>query len=232
MEQKIDYRSYEPSGAFERPKESIEWTHFYAFNTGDESHPRVLLIGDSICNGYQGFLREKLDGKANVSFWISSKCVTSPGYFMELDHALEDSPWSVILFNNGLHSLSTPDDAWEKAFRAALTFISAKCPGVPLAVVNSTPLADPEKTKKAAELNAITARVAEELGLPLIDFFTPMDALDRKTEWIDVFHFKDAARERQAAIAESFILKTLKMENAVRAYRTQGSETGPDGAIR
>lgn len=37
----------------------------------------VALVGDSICNGYQAGVRELLKGKMNVSYWISSYCVTS-----------------------------------------------------------------------------------------------------------------------------------------------------------
>ena len=35
-----------------RVREDIEWSISYTFNANDRDTPRVLLIGDSICNGY------------------------------------------------------------------------------------------------------------------------------------------------------------------------------------
>ena len=57
-----------------RGHENVEWQIAYAFHLTDEKSnlPRVLLVGDSICNGYQGEVRRLLDGKMNVSYWISS----------------------------------------------------------------------------------------------------------------------------------------------------------------
>ena len=57
-----------------RRREEIEWSIHYAFNAGDRTLPRVLLVGDSICNGYHAQVRERLLGIANVTFWASSKC--------------------------------------------------------------------------------------------------------------------------------------------------------------
>ena len=49
-----------------RRREEIEWSIHYAFNAGDRTLPRVLLVGDSICNGYHAQVRERLLGIANV----------------------------------------------------------------------------------------------------------------------------------------------------------------------
>ena len=90
-----------------RKREATEWSIHYAFDTMAADKPRVLLIGDSICNGYNGAVRDRLTGKVNVSFWASSKCVTDPDYFRELDFILDARPYDIICFNNGLHSLTT-----------------------------------------------------------------------------------------------------------------------------
>ena len=42
--------------------------------------PRVLMVGDSICNHYREEVLENLKGRMNVSWWVSSYCVTSPEY--------------------------------------------------------------------------------------------------------------------------------------------------------
>ena len=75
-----------------REREGTEWSIHYAFNAVDTEKKRVLLIGDSICNAYNGVVRNLLDGRVNVSFWASSKCVTDPAYFRELDFMLDARP--------------------------------------------------------------------------------------------------------------------------------------------
>ena len=80
-----DFRAFIPA-VTEPTREAVDWTISYAFNTQDTKAPRVLLIGDSICNGYQSALRERLARKVNVSFWVSSYCVTHPQY-MEIGRA-------------------------------------------------------------------------------------------------------------------------------------------------
>ena len=67
-----------PVSANVRGHENIEWSTSYAYGLTDATRdlPRVLLIGDSICNGYQQGVRERLKGKMNVTYWISSYCAT------------------------------------------------------------------------------------------------------------------------------------------------------------
>ena len=54
-----------------RGHENTEWSISYAYHLTDakKNLPRVLLVGDSICQGYQGKVAAKLDGKANVTYW-------------------------------------------------------------------------------------------------------------------------------------------------------------------
>lgn len=101
--------------------------------------PRVLLVGDSICNGYHAQVRERLLGIANVTFWASSKCVTDPDYLRELEFILEEYPLDLIHFNNGLHSLTTDRAEWEAALRNTFRMILDKLPGIRLMWCASTP---------------------------------------------------------------------------------------------
>ena len=119
-----------PVSANVRGHENIEWSISYAYGLTDATRdlPRVLLIGDSICNGYQEGVRERLKGKMNVTYWISSYCATSPAYLPLLSIYLDEAKYDVIHFNNGLHSLETPTDAWAKGFKAALELVRKKQP--------------------------------------------------------------------------------------------------------
>lgn len=191
------YKQFQPASSTHKP-ESIEWSNYMSFDTPDTDTPRLLLIGDSICNAYQSRVRPLLDGRMTMTFWASSKCATSPEYFRALDMVLSMENFSVISFNNGLHSLSADPAEWEAAYRGIVKFIRAKCPEAKLYLTLSTPLKDPALTAKSKALNQIVCQVASEEGLPTIDLFSVMDPLDRGEFWSDTFHFHGPAIEKQA----------------------------------
>ena len=110
----VKWQDFAPAST-SREREEIEWSITYSYNATQNGRPRVLLIGDSICNGYNGKVRELLHGDVNVSFWASSKCVTDPDYFRELDFMLDAYPYDAVCFNNGLHSISTDRAEWDAA---------------------------------------------------------------------------------------------------------------------
>ena len=196
-----------------RGHENTEWQIAYAYHLTDANKglPRVLLVGDSICNGYQGEVRRLLNGKVNVSYWVSSYCVTSPNYLKSLALQLEEAKYDVVHFNNGLHSLQTPTEAYEKSFRAALELIRRKQPGAKIVWCASTPLKDAGKTAKVKELNAAAAKVVADLGgIATNDLFALLDPLDRKANWTDVYHHTAGTRKKEARKVADAVLEKLK----------------------
>lgn len=232
MEKNVDYREYLPENS-SRVRENVEWVQFYSFNATDEESPRILSIGDSICCQYKDLLREKLADKVNITSWGTSKCVTDPTYVKELDHILTYNRYDLILFNNGLHSLSTPLEEWEKTCERTLNFIMAKLPQTPLAILLSTPLANEEKTFIVKKINESTLMLAEKLSLPTVDLFTPMDKLDREKYWSDEYHFKDPAKLVQAEILAGYVENCLAEKIAAHTgkLKQKSSDTGPMGKI-
>ena len=84
-----------------RGHENTEWSRSYAYHLvdGRKNLPRVLLVGDSIVNGYEVEARCLLEAKGvNVTYWISSYCVTSPHYLTFLGIYL--APGNVLYFKN------------------------------------------------------------------------------------------------------------------------------------
>lgn len=194
-----------------RGHENVEWSIGYGFHLTDAQKglPRVLLVGDSICNGYQGAVQRLLEGKVSVSYWVSSYCLTMPAYKRLLDFYLAEAKYDVVHFNNGLHSLGTDPALWEKDLEACLAKIRAAQPQAKIVWCSSTPLKDPGLTEKAKVLNAAAARVAAKLGLPCDDLFGLLDPLDREANWSDTFHHKGPAREQEAAQVAASVLKAL-----------------------
>ena len=225
------YRRYQPEKT-SRIREEIEWSITYAYNALDAETPRLLLIGDSICNGYQNVVREKLGNIMNTSFWASSKCVTDPDYFRELDWILSGYRYDVISFNNGLHSLVTDLEEWANAYRAAVAFIREKCPHARLFLTSSTPLTEPGKTARAMELNRIVEETAKTEQLSVIDLFSLMNPLDRDKFWRDVYHFRPEAIELQAELIAGTVAILPEVAAARKPVVQHGTETGPSGALK
>ncbi len=195
-----------------RGHENIEWSISYAYGLTDATRnlPRVLLVGDSICNGYQDGVRGLLKGKMNVSYWISSYCVTSAAYLPLLAICLDEAKYDVVHFNNGLHSLETPTAAYEKGMRRALALIREKQPGAKIVWCSSTPLANDAKTAKCRELNAAAAKVVAEFGgIATDDLFSLLDPLDRAANWSDEYHHRQAARKKESEQVAASVLSAL-----------------------
>ena len=193
-----------------RGHENIEWQISYAYHLADANMnlPRVLLVGDSICNNYQSEVRRLLEGKTNVSYWISSYCVTSPNYLKFLSLYLEEAKYDVVHFNNGLHSLQTPTDAYAKGICASIQLIKRKQPDARIVWCSSTPLKDARKTAKVKELNAAAAKVvAEAGGVETNDLFALLEPLDREANWRDEFHHRKETCKMEANQVAAAILR-------------------------
>ena len=225
-----DFRDFIPA-VTEPTVEAVDWTISYAFNTQDTKAPRVLLVGDSICNGYQSALRERLAGKVNVSFWVSSYCVTHPQYMEMLDVVLRGPRPQLVLFNNGLHTPRTEDFAiWKAAYGKVLAFLRAKLPDARIVIVNSTPLKD-DANGYVDAINKATAEISEAEHLELLDIHGLCAAWDREELWSDRYHFKPQGKTMQAEFLSEAILRFFP-QSQTNAAPPQESATGPDGAIK
>ena len=77
---------------------------------GDDTSPRVLIIGDSISNGYMAPLQTLLADSATLTHNPGIARHTGWGR-AHLDDWLGDTSWDVIHFNFGLHDLKYVDAA-------------------------------------------------------------------------------------------------------------------------
>lgn len=218
------------------PHEATEWILAYAYNANETNLPRVLLIGDSICNGYNKEVCQELAGTAYVTFFATSKCVCDTSYLRALAFFLDEANYAVIHFNNGLHSLRSNRQDWEMRLRMSIRLIKAQGKGAKIFWASSTPLKDPDLTEKAKELNAIAARVMTEESVPTNDLFALMDPLDRNAYWSDTFHFKSEAKKIQAKAVADCVRGALGVGKAsdaaaANALKAATTVTGPDGKL-
>ena len=151
--------------------------------------PRVLLIGDSICGGYQRGVKKLLAGKAVVVKQEGNAQHTGTG-LKKLDEWLGDGKWDVIHFNWGLWDvayrnpksknfghldkmdgeLTTTLSDYEKNLRALVARL--KKTGAVLVWASTTPVPDGEPGRiKGDEVryNAGAAKIMAENGIAIDD---------------------------------------------------------------
>ena len=221
------YKNFQPEST-SRKRENIEWTITYHYNATDSVNPRVLLIGDSISHQYHVKVRNRLATCANISNWASSKCVTDPDYFRELEFYLDTCDCQMICFNNGAHSIASDLAEYAYAYERTVAMIRAKLPEVKLSLVLTTPQ-NPDDPK-IAELNAVALRVAQRYDLAVVDLYSAMRELDAADSFTDKFHFKSSAIDLQADIVAEHVRKALELTDG--DLEQLGTKTGPAGAVK
>ncbi len=185
----------------------------------DAKRPRVLLIGDSILNGYLKSTTAALDGKAYVDAWVNPYCQSE--YFNKLlADVLDQGPYDVVHFNMGLHGWQAgriKEGTFKPLTKAFVEVIRAKLPKAKIIWASSTPVTvkgkpgelDPDINPVILEHNKMAAEVMKELDVPIDDFYlllAPKLDLARG----DQFHWKSEAYEVLAKTTAESVMRALE----------------------
>ena len=110
----------------------------------NSERPRILLIGDSILNGYARQVIKKLNGRAYIDMWVNPYH-QSKNLNEVLERVLSQGPYDLVHFNVGLHG-------WQEGRIKKGTFIpltkdyvkviKSKLPKAKLIWANSTPVTE------------------------------------------------------------------------------------------
>lgn len=142
--------------------------------------PRVLLIGDSISQGYTLEVRALLKGKANVHR-PPTNCGGTSTSLGNIDGWLGNKKWDVIHFNWGLHDMkylkpgrqNVPPDKYEKNLATLIGKMKKKA--TTLIFATTTPVSEkqggiyPRNQGDVAKYNEIALRVMKASGVPVND---------------------------------------------------------------
>jgi len=180
--------------------------------------PRVLLIGDSILNGYQGHATKLLAGKANVDLWVNPYN-QSEGVNKLLADVLTNGPYDAVVFNMGLHGWQEgriKPGTFEPLMKGYVEVLKAKLPKAKLIWASSTPVTvkgkpteiNAEINPNIIEQNRMAAKVMGEMGVPIVDFYALL--IDkRELARGDMFHWTGPAYAVIAQAAVDAILREL-----------------------
>ncbi len=188
--------------------------------TAQPALPRVLLVGDSIANGYHAQVAQKLKGKANVDLFITGSHIASPNYQGDLAKALKNGPYAAIHFNeSGLHAWvpgRVPAGQYGPLFAQAVGVLRAGSPdakliwasNTPATVANKPGVLDQELEKTIAGMNKDARAVAEKEGMAIDDLHALMaDKLGLATG--DRWHWGAKGQAVQAETVAACVLAEL-----------------------
>jgi hypothetical protein len=186
----------------------------------DPTLPRVLLIGDSILNGYHAKAAELLRGKVSLDVWVTPKHIGSGDLPADMKAIFAKQTYDLILFNDiGLHAWEPgriPEGQYEPLLRAHLANLRKFAPKARLIFASTTPMTtktkpialDPEFNSLIVERNKIAMKVMQEKNVPVADY---CGILATKLDLAagDRFHWTKPAYELLAKCAAVHIAQAL-----------------------
>jgi hypothetical protein len=195
-------------------REDIEWAQMYRHNDPDNTKERILLIGDSIVVGHGRLVHGLLEDKYCVDFYSTSYCVSDEDFMAEYKFALSKKKYKAIIFNNGLHGFDIDEETYAENLKEVLEFTKTQAPTV--AWRSSTPVRskenldefNEEKNPRVIIRNEDAKKIAEELGLPILDLYTPM-AENKDYFSPDAIHYLPEGQKVQAKMIADFILSII-----------------------
>lgn len=168
----------------------------------DQTRPRVLLIGDSILNGYRDLVVRELDGEAYVDAWVNPY-YQSDAVNKALAKVLDNGPYDIVHFNIGLHGWQEgriKSEEFKPLTRAYVEVLRSKLPKAELIWASSTPVTvkgkplelDPQIDPVIVEHNRLAAELMKERDVQVNDFY---GLLVEKRELArgDSFHWNESA---------------------------------------
>jgi hypothetical protein len=138
--------------------EKIEWTDIWVTNASQTGLPRVLLVGDSIVQGYFRDVEKDLDGKADCAKLATSMFLSNPDYIDQLKVMLQRYRFRVIHINNGLHGWAYTEADYRESLPKFMKTLAKYGGGATIIWATTTPRRNPQKPE---DLAADNGRVLE-----------------------------------------------------------------------
>jgi sialate O-acetylesterase len=213
-----DWPSFTDTPAATKPNASATLQPSDLYPVVNPALPRVLLIGDSIMNGYSPFVIEALKGRANVvrlvAFGMIGGNDGSASVFCE---KLRDGDYALIHYNDGLHSL--PPRITDEQFGVGLTAMFKHLKTVTPHVVwaTTTPAPDNRNTLGPGSLNGavvtrneMSKKIAAEFGVPVIDLYGLVIPERETLQGFANLHFTPEGSKRMGSAIAARILELLE----------------------
>ena len=182
-------------------KEYNEWIRSQCSEASLSGRPRVLLIGDSICDGYQPVVRGALSGVCFVDYVATSYTLDSKMFEALIYGLVKDTKYDLIHVNQGLHGIHLTKKTYKSNYKKLLKKLTEKF-NAKVVVATTTPaykegnkLNHPDWTKRVKVRNIALNELAEEFNLPINDLFATAKSLKITDRAFDGVHYEKSGYE-------------------------------------
>lgn len=199
--------------------EEYEWCNFWWDGSQKGTEKRVLLVGDSITNGYHFQVSKNLQMHADTL--TTSRALDNPWYLRDLEMILTDLGYEhqVVHLNNGIHGLHLSADDYqahlEKVILHIKTLTNAAiilCLTTPIVKQHHPELLLDEQNDIILERNNRMKLLAEKYALQIDDLYTPMlGHPEYRPGNEDIYHFNEKGIQAQAELVAQAIRNSGKI---------------------
>lgn len=159
--------------------ENIEWTNVWIPSADKIDLPRVLLVGNSITQGYYPVVESELKGKAYVALYTASRGIIDPVLFSEIKNLISQHKYAAIHFNNGLHGIEYDAEQYEKGMKKLIRLLKRHGQGATLIGATSTAVlpgfphwkSDEFNRELVMSRNGILIDVCQKNSIPVNDLY-------------------------------------------------------------
>ena len=200
-------RAQDPAPAAGLQRESIEWCDVWFTHAEKTDKPRVLLIGDSIVQGYFPLVEREMGDAVYWGRFTTSRSICDPVFFQELELVVKQYKFSVIHFNHGLHGWGYAEAQYAEAFDRLLKVLKEDGQGAKLIWAATTPVQSGSSMgsdqPRVAERNKIAAEKVTTADIPIDDLYAL--SIDKPEYYSkDGVHFAQEGKEVQGkAVAKA-----------------------------
>lgn len=195
--------------------EQIEWSNIWRDDSTEKDKPRMLLIGDSITQGYAHNVYNILDKKWALTRYSTSKGIDNPYLLEEIFMVAkqENFEYDFVHFNNGIHASYISDEDFAVFYQQAVWALRDKFPKAKVAIATSTTICNKvndemvlsESNDLVVRRNAIMERIAKGSGLKVNDLYA-VAARDNNYHCDDGVHFTAEGYEVLAKQVADFLM--------------------------
>jgi len=194
--------------------EEIEWTWEVRPPHPDTKLPNVLVLGDSISRNYFPEVTKDLAGTANVYLMASSTSVGDPRLPREIREfaAMENVPFRVVHFNNGMHGWGYTEAQYKAAFPNFLRTVRSLGHGNSALIWATTTPVQPQAFNGATNLridsrNAIALSFIDAAHISIDDQHALM--MQHRDLYQDTVHFNNEGSKLMGDQTAAAIRKQL-----------------------